>query len=503
MPLTIDLEYAPYVPLHRRLSDALRKAILEGRLKLGESVPSVRELSASHKLSKSTVVKAYNDLRKQGLLSSKSGSGTFVSLQLPDGDMGSLLEPSLSIASTGTAAKPAQLSKRGRKLYEIGQQHLRHQLEMSCLNYEAQYSDYPAIKQWKALLLKRCHLPKDEDADLIADPFGLPALREAIAAYLHRRRSILDQPDSICVFGTKQLRVELISRLLLNQGDVVAYEDPGFPEIRYILLAHGATIVPLSLDAEGLSVQALQSMPVPPKLIYITPSSQDPLTTLMSLRRRKEILDYAAQTGAFILEDDFNSEFSYADEPLPALKALDRHDSVIYMSTFWKVLYRSVSLSYVVFPSCLTNPARVAKLYMERSLPLVEQSALTDFLAQGYLEKHLQRCRNKLTIGRQLLLGAVEKYLRNYSRKVCVIGSTYLILEFNQELDEVVIETAARQSGFQIGSTRSYYCNSPRYGQYIVPFATVIDDTIFGIVENFSDLLKTSQRFQQNENEDR
>jgi GntR family transcriptional regulator/MocR family aminotransferase len=202
-----------------------------------------------------------------------------------------------------------------------------------------------------------------------------------------RRRSISSGPQNVCIFGSKQLRLELIGRLLLDPDDMVAYEEPGYPENRNTLESMGVKITPIAVDTEGLSVAALRRLPKPPKLIYVSPSHQDPLGYVMSMPRRHELLEYAAATGAFIVEDDFDNEFRYGRPILPSIKALDQYDCVIYVASFWKVLYQSLRLSFVVFPDCMVNIGALGKSYLERHLPLLEQLAFIDFINDGLLRK--------------------------------------------------------------------------------------------------------------------
>lgn len=488
MAIAINLEYKPYVALYRRLSDGLRKAILEGRLQLGEPMPSVRELSESLKLSRATVLKAYEDLRTQGLVVSLSGSGTFVATTLP-GDLGDLLQERFREPETRVLSAPdLHLSERGRQLYDVGYGQLQRHVHVSELNYGGTPHELSPAKEWKALMLKHCAIDEEDKVAEMVAPMGLMSLRQALAQYVMRRRSISlpDGAESICVVGSKQLRLELVGRLLLNSGDVVAYEEPGYPENRNTLMAQGAVIAPIPVDEEGLSVKALRQLPTPPKLIYVTPSHQDPLAMVMSMPRRQELLEYSAAVGAFILEDDFDSEFRYGKPVLPALKALDHHDCVIYMSSFWKVLYQSLRLTYLIFPRCLTKPGHLAKAYLERHLPLIDQLALADLINDGHLEKHLKRCQRLLAHRRQALILAITRYLRDYIEPFGEGGGTHLILNFKGGLSEGDIEAAAARAGFVIYNTNSYYLGQAPDAQFIAPFGGIDPDTIDGIVRSFA-----------------
>ncbi|MDP3507142.1 MAG: PLP-dependent aminotransferase family protein [Candidatus Melainabacteria bacterium] len=485
MAIAIYLEYKSNVALYRRLSDALRKAIMEGRLKLGEPMPSIRELSDTLKLSRSTILKAYEDLKTQGLVVAHSGSGTFVASTLP-GDLGELAPAFLSAANRPVSFKPLPLSDRGRTIFAVGKRQATEHVHVPALEYGGTPIELSPMRDWKTLMIKHCDVSREEQVAEMIDPLGLEKLREAIAAYVLRRRSISSGPQNVCIFGSKQLRLELIGRLLLNPDDIVAYEEPGYPENRNTLESMGVKITPVAVDTEGLSVAALRRLPKPPKLIYVSPSHQDPLGHVMSMPRRHELLEYAAATGAFIVEDDFDNEFRYGRPILPSIKALDQYDCVIYMASFWKVLYQSLRLSFVVFPDCLVNIGALGKSYLERHLPLLEQLALIDFINDGYLEKHLKQTQRVLAFRRQSLILAITRYLKDMVEPLTDGGGTHLILNFQANFFDSAIEQAAQQSGFNLMSTKPYYASATKNGQYIVPFASVDQNSIDNVVKTFA-----------------
>jgi GntR family transcriptional regulator/MocR family aminotransferase len=491
MSIVINLEYKPYLALFRRLSEALRKAILEGRLAPGEPLPSIRELSENLKLSRATVCKAYNDLHLQGLVESRSGSGTIVARKLPE-EFAELLAKLLqeTQANPHTSGAQADLSARGRLIYQAGSKLTNEHVHYQELDFSETPLESPALRQWKNLLLKHCDLAQTEDAARTVASYGIAPLREAIAMYLARRRSIIGSPEDVLVFGSKQLRADLVGRMLLNPGDLVAFEEPGNPETRFIFEALEAKIAPIRVDENGLSVEELRALPQPPKLIYVTPSHQDPLTVVMSLPRRKELLNYAAISGAFILEDDLDSEFRYGKATLPALKALDQDDSVIYLGSFCKVLYQTIRLGYALFPQCLQKEAALLKSFCERHLPLVEQYALTDFISEGYLETHLSRCQKTLAVRRQALILAITRYLRNEIRPLTEGGGSTIMLHFHPRQTDANIEQAAQESSFKIFSAADYFINEAPSGLFIAPFADIDNEKIDQIVQNFACLLQ-------------
>jgi GntR family transcriptional regulator / MocR family aminotransferase len=490
MSIAIILEFNPHVALNRRLSEALRMAIREGRLKRGDRMPSVRELAETLKISRATVLKAYKDLHAQGLTVAVSGSGTVVA-----GEPSSLsFTPDIARAGVSkleTEPSAAELSRRGEVIVAAGRKLLGEHVHVPALEYGGTPIDLSPMRQWRALMLRHCDLRGGEKIAEMIEPTGIVALRQAIADYVQRRRSISCDASNICLFGAKQLRLELIGRLLVEAGDLVAYEEPGYPENRHSLESMGAVIVPVQVDAEGISISALRGLKRPPKLIYVSPSHQDPLGVVMSMQRRIDLLAYAASVGAFIVEDDFDSDFRYGKPALPSLKSLDRHDCVIYMASFWKVLYQSLRLSFVIFPHCLQDVAALGKGLIERHLPLLDQLALVDFINDGHLEAHIKNTQKRLAVRRQCLILAVTRYLKPFIvYPFADGGGTHILLDFRNGLQVEDIERSAREAGFNIMSTQPYYQSTAVSGQFIVPFGGVdvagIDEAVRLFAANLS-----------------
>lgn len=518
MSLVVNLEYKPYVALYRRLSDSLRKAILEGRLRPGGAMPSVRELADSMMISRATVLKAYEDLREQGFVTSVGGMGTFVAQELP-GDLAQTvvarlsesgdIEP-LSDKRVGSSFRvldavndssaidcrpelpPPSFSPEGILLNNFGEIQMATHLHLPELNFGGTGVDLAPIKEWRSLLFKHSQLTDLESVSHSYKPFGYEPLREAIAGYLGRSRSIKTNIDNLCLFGSKQLRLELILRLMVEAGDYVAVEEPGFSEARLLLEAHGANIVPVSVDSNGIVVDELKQRTEPIKLVYVTPSHHDPLAAVMSMPRRLELIKWAKQTGAFIIEDDFDNEFRYGTAPLPALKALDDGDCVIYVSSFWKLLHHSVRLSYVVIPDCLREPFERAKVHMERHLPLLEQFALTEFINSGYLERHIKRCQRILAGSRQTLILAMTRHLKGMARISKDSGGTHIIAYFDKSLEPDDVIACAREAGLLMISTAAYYMGEAPTNEYMITFAGPAVVGLEDKVRNFAELL--SQR---------
>jgi GntR family transcriptional regulator / MocR family aminotransferase len=456
MDLALKLETSSIVPLHRQLYDELRQAILSGRLESGQRMPSTRSLAKSLGISRATVLFSYDQLISEGYLKTVPASGTFVACQLPDELLHSATTPPISPVSSSCI----ELSTYGTALATVnlppppGQKPL---INFSCYGRPA-FDEFP-IQLWRRLLSRACH-SSAATLDYPTDPLGYKPLREAIARYLAQSRAVRCEPDQVIIVNGSQQALDLIARLFLNQGDQVVMENPGYFEARYIFQAQGAKVLPMSVDRSGLIVEKLSTLTTPMKLVYVTPSHQFPTGVALSLPRRLALLAWAQQTGAMILEDDYDSEFRYDERPIPALQGLTNSDSVIYIGTFSKILFPSLRMGYLVVPQQLVPVVARAKWLVDRQSPLLEQHALTDFINEGYLESHIRRMRILYAKRRKTLVQALTQYIGN---RVTIIGENAgmnAMVQFHTHLSDEEIIDRAEQQGVELISACSCYMNA-------------------------------------------
>lgn len=468
MNFVVNLEYKPYVPTYRRLSDALRKIILESRLKPGDPFPSVRDLSSSLNLARATVIKSLRDLEKQGFIKTVPGSGTFVSSELP-GDLSDLVA---GAPPDEVPLRSIQLSDYGRRISQM-----RHEEEdcwsvhLSEINYGGPPLDLAPLTQWRSLLLHYCTRTELSPLYATIEPNGYPPLREALAAFFHRTRSIRCKSDDVIVCSSKQLRLDLIGRIVLRPGDCVAFENPGYPEARIALKSHGAAIIPVPVDDGGMNVDYLADLRQRIKLVYVSPSHQDPTGATLSMERRMKLLKWAWSNGVYIIEDDYDSEYRYGGKPLPSLKALDQGDCVFHISTFWKVMFQILRYGFVIAPRHLSREFRLAKFQLERYLPLWEQLALTDFVNGGHIELHIKKTQPTYARRRQALLYALTKYFGTHVKIARESAGMHVLVRFEECLDGSALLRLASECGVKILSTRPWYVEAPVENEYIMPFA--------------------------------
>lgn len=408
-PLLIPLDPSAPTPLHRQLYAGLRDAILSGRLERGTRLPSSRQLASELHLARSTVVEAFDQLLAEGYLVGRPRSGTYVAPGLPDG-RADRVEAQPPTASGGPLPAPSLASEALTDLRTA----LAPRLRAPVASWAFQVG-VPAIDLFPHAFWQRLYAQVWRELPLgclaTPQPAGYGPLRDAIAAYLTSARGVRCRPEQVIVVGGSQQGLALIAHVLVNPGDAVWMEDPGYLGARQAFTAARAQLVPVPLDAEGLDLAAGQAHGPHPRLIYITPSHQFPLGLTMSLARRLALLDWARRTGSWILEDDYDSEFHYAGRPLAALQGLDEGGQVIYIGTFSKTLLPNLRLGFLVVPEALRDVFTAAAEALGTQAPLPEQATVAQFLAVGHFARHLRRMRVHYAQRQAALVEAVHTLL--------------------------------------------------------------------------------------------
>ena len=392
MYLDLDGQGARYAQLIR----ALKGAILDGRFVAGARLPASRSLSRELDMSRNTVLAAYEQLQAEGFLLGRVGSGSYVANvghAVPQKRASSTL-----IAPLSTFARRALANTDGRRI--PGHQH-------GDLRYNLQYG-LPLANPMLASVWRREVSRAAEHMDVdYPDAQGLAALREQICDYLARRRGVPAAPEDVLVVSGTQQAFALAARVLLETGDTVVLEDPHYRGARQAFAAHGAHARGCRVDADGLVPAAL---PATARLAVVTPSHQFPTGALLPLARRIELLDWATQQRAWLIEDDYDGEFRYGGRPLAALKSLDRDGRVIYIGSFSKALFPALRLGYMVLPSALRDAFVASKWLEDRGCNALEQAALANFMADGGFERHLRRAAVTLRARRSAMLNGLKRH---------------------------------------------------------------------------------------------
>jgi GntR family transcriptional regulator/MocR family aminotransferase len=498
MELAITIDQDSSTPLHRQLYDGLRSAILHGRLKPGERVPSTRLLSQSLGVSRTTVTLSYEQLLSEGYLRTVAGSGTFVGCQLPDELLRTApVENASARAGEGrhSPEREISLSSYGRSLTDAVP--FEPPEPETPINFKAgrpALEEFP-LEQWRRLLLRHYRSIDPPLLDYAQGSQGYEPLREAIASYLVRSRAARCDADQVIVVNGSQQALDLIAKILIDRGDRVAIENPGYLGARRAFLAQGARLAPVGVDESGIIVDMLQTTPAKEKnerikSIYVTPSHQFPTGATMSLPRRLDLLAWAEKRGVMIIEDDYDSEFRYGCRPIPALQGLAGGDSVIYVGTFSKMLFPALRVGYVVAPKPLVRLFVRAKWLADRHTPMLEQRVLADFIIEGYLERHLRRMRMLYDKRRQTLVRAIAA---NLGDRATILGDNagmHLMVSIRSAMSDEAIIERARARGIGIVNAKLYYLEGGCRGEFVFGYAGLSERKIQDGIRRLAGILK-------------
>ena len=475
------------VPVARQIAEVMKEGILQGLVSPGIILPSVRDLAVQLKVSRSTAARAIEELAAQGYVVAEMGSGTRVAPRLPGQLAGGPGLGQASIADKDAPLKEVELSRFAQRLVE--------REKLGAISATVKYTG-PSLKEmplsiWRDLIVRHCRAGAEDLISYSPEPFGFPPLREAYASYLIRARAVKVTKERLITFASRNLRLDLLSRLLLQEGDLVAMEEPGFAAAREQLLAAGCRLIPIPVDSQGLKVDQLDALQEPVKLVYVTPSHQSPTGAVMSMIRRRQLLDYAARTGAYIVEDDYDSEFRYDGRPLPSLQGMDTNDRTIYLSCLWNVLAPLTRLGFMVLPSALVEALNAAKNLVERDVSYVEQAAMADFINEGHLEKLIRRQRTLYAARRQALLEGLERGFDNQIWTAPESAGLDLLVRFKDDFPDVdKVDRAILESGIPMAGTGMFYQGEARAHEYTIAFASLEEAEMASRLEKFIAALK-------------
>ncbi|HEX6684058.1 MAG TPA: PLP-dependent aminotransferase family protein [Candidatus Limnocylindrales bacterium] len=432
---TLTVDRASGVPVSRQIYERIREAILTGQLGPGLRLPSTRQLAAELGVSRTTTLAAYERLRHEGYLDGLIGSGTTVALL----QIHPPVQPSASNMETRREA--GELSAQG-----AGVAGVRWQLR-SAGRFPAFPVGQPAFDAFPAQLWGRVVARRARSvASLLRyqHPAGDPALREAIAAYLGMARGVRCTADRVLVVSGAQAGLSLAARMLLDPGDGALVEDPGYYGARGAVVAAGGVPVPIPVGSNGFDVSAA---PPGARLAFVTPSHQFPLGVTMSLPRRLALLRWAATVGGYVVEDDYDSEYRYAGDPLPSLQGLDTAGRVVYVGSFSKVLFPALRIGYLVVPDGLVDAFAAGHRFAAGHAPALEQAALADFIAAGHFARHIRRMRALYAERGAVLAGALRRELDGLVSVSDAEAGLHLVGWLPDEVDDAWAAARAAQNG--------------------------------------------------------
>lgn len=430
---------------YRDIYTRFRQDILNGLLKPGDKVPSVRVLAAELQVARKTAETAYAILSGEGYLVSQGARGTRVNPEL-----------NLPPVHTPVVTDLPEESKL-TSVVNIRDQQGFFRLGVPALDA------FPG-KKW--LLLSGQVLRSLPAAEMVNPPLmGYPPLREAIARYLNISRGLNCSPEQIFITSGYRNNLTLILNTLARESDKVVLEDPGYFFGQQLLKRAVKNLHPVPVDSEGLNVSYLLNHHVDARFVFVTPSHHSPLAVTLSLPRKHQLLEWANANNAWIIEDDYDGEFHYTRKVLPALKSLDTHDRVIYMGTFSKTIMPSLRISYIVMPRSTINAFRETGEITENGQPVLTQKMVARFLSEGHFFRHLKKMRTLYQQRREMMLAALKTVFPDLFDVEVNDGGMHIIAFLRHGVDDVGLAKIWQQHDLRVSPLSEWYNrSSKRYG---------------------------------------
>jgi len=467
------------VPLGRQIYGQVRSAVLSGALPAGTKLPSSRAMAARLGVARTSVVTAYEQLLAEGYAEGRHGSGTFVSADVAG----------LTVRRRATRpVKPRAAPAPARAFPEF--ERAAAQMDARPFGTGRTLIDARTMDVWRKLTNRAVRAFGANDLGY-SDPAGLIELRRNLCEYLRAARGVRCEPEQIIVTAGTQHALDIAIRVLLSPGDEVWVEDPGYPLTHAQLLLANARPRPIPVDAQGLVVAAGRRTAPKARAAFVTPSHQFPTGVALSMARRLELLAWARASGAFIVEDDYTSEFRYSGPPLASLQGLDADERVIYVGTLNKALFPGLRIGYVVVPPALLPAFVSARYLMDRQPPTLHQAVVAEFMQQGHFAAHIRRMRQMYREQRDALAATLTRRAAGRLQVDVPDQGMHLVAYLESGTSDIAVEAAAQRAGIVVRAiSRFYRVAAPRPGlmlgfsgfprQLIVPAAARLAAVLTG-----------------------
>lgn len=471
--LHIVLKRDNSAPLHKQLYQLIREEILSGRLTAGARLPAARALAKDLKVSRNTVQHGLQQLQAEGYVDSRQGSGYYITASIPDDYI--LTKKAKTSTPKQASTNQSKLSSVSTSITEsVRPYHIDTNLFALGIPELSIFPQAIWIKLWhKHLRPNPSKLLKENNT------LGYLPLRQAISDYLRISRAANCTPDRIMITNGAQQALDLICRVKLNRLDTAIVEEPGYLGIRSILQTVESSILTCPVDDQGMKVDYLKNFNKQnPKLIYTTPAHQYPLGSIMPISRRLQLLEWAAQQGVCIIEDDYDGEFHYHDSPLPSLQGLDQNQSVIYVSSFSKVLLPNLRTGYLIIPDALISAFTKAKEIISGDSEPVKQAVLADFITEGHFGRHLKRMRLLYSERMQHIVNEANNQLEPWFNVNAHAPGMQLPLTLKQRLNDKKLARLLKEKGLGCQPLSNYSLTSPKACGLLLGFANANKENI-------------------------
>lgn len=456
-----EVDRAADTPIFRQIFLQLRSAILEGKLRGPTKLPSTRDLAAQLRVSRSAVVSAFEQLLAEGYAVVKRGAGTYIADDLPESLDG--------LRSPGTRrVRVAEAEVSFRDI--VGSVDVTMQNDPRPFNLGRTLLDARTAEMWRRLTARTLRSFAQHHLGY-GDPQGTPDLRKSICNYLQVARGVQCGPEQVVITAGTQQAIDIISRIMPGPDKNVWVEDPGYSLTRLALVTAGAKICPIPVDAHGLNVaEGIRRAPRA-RAAFITSSHQFPKGVALSMARRLELLAWARESGAWIVEDDYASEFRYGGRPLASLQGLDDAERVIYIGTFNKALFPGLRLGYAVVPHSLLRPFITARCLIDRQPPSLCQAVVVAFMEEGHFAAHIRRMRELYRNQRDTLVLALKRRLGDHLTVEPPDQGMHLVAYTERRVSDVAIARRARDYGVAVHAMSRLYVEAPTQSALMLGFS--------------------------------
>ena len=462
------VDRAADAPVFRQIYLQLRSAILSGTLRPGTKLPSTRELAVQLGVSRSAAVAAFEQLLAEGYASGRTGAGTYIASDLP--------EPFAAV--DGRKKHPVSAARTAAAAPDLGGLvDVTNQSDERPFNLGRTLIDARTAELWRKLSARslrsfgRHHLG-------YGDPHGLFDLRKSVCDYLQAARAVRCEPEQVVITAGTQQAIDIVIRVMRGPDKEVWIEDPGYALTRLALIAAGAKVCPVPVDQHGIEVAAGIRRAPRARAVFITPSHQFPKGVALSMARRLELLSWARESGAWIVEDDYASEFRYGGRPLASLQGLDDAARVIYIGTLNKALFPGLRLGYAVVPPALVRAFVTARYLIDRQPSSLCQEVAAAFMQEGHFAAHIRRMREMYRGQRDALVAALGRRLGDQLTVDPPDQGMHLVAYTRRGLSDVAVERAAREHGVVVRAMSRLYVEAPARSALMLGFSGYPRQTI-------------------------